>query len=283
MSRHNLLGRPLSQREKGEEHRAGFTLLEVVLAMSIGLVLLVALYLALDIQIQHAQVGREVVDQASQARLLLQQISGDILGHLGPRLQQSTSSSQSSSQQTSTSSSSTSSSSTGSDSGSSNTDSSTSTSTTSAGRVVFNLGVKGEAQRLILSISRLPREGFTAAAGLSDLRRISYWLLEGDGGGLARQDLTRVTAEDVQALPPDVSDPESFLVAPEVKELTFQYFDGSSWQDSWDGGETKGPPLAIAITLRLTSPGDDQGTVYRHVVAIPTANGRASDQNTSQP
>jgi hypothetical protein len=131
----------------------------------------------------------------------------------------------------------------------------------------------------------------------SDLRRITYWLAGGAGAplGLARQELTLVTSDDANSsIPPGIPDEASYVIAEEVTNLTFQYWDGNTWQDQWDGttpgsdGVTPiGPPLAIAITIDVASraAGGRTGTelqikTYRHVVAIPTANG-ATTPNTS--
>jgi hypothetical protein len=108
--------------------------------------------------------------------------------------------------------------------------------------------------------------------------------------GLARQELGQVTSDDASSTPPDVSDPNSkLIIAPEVKSLQFQYFDGSNWQDTWDGTQAGsdgvtpiGPPAAVAITVGVTPPGgsaDQQVRTYRHVVAILTANGPTAQQS----
>jgi hypothetical protein len=89
------------------------------------------------------------------------------------------------------------------------------------------------------------------------------------------------------AVPPGIPDEESMVIAEEVKSLSFSYFDGTNWLDTWDGtqpgpdGSTPvGPPLAIAVTLGIAPPGvegstqADQGLkLYRHVVPLVTANG----------
>ena len=109
-----------------------------------------------------------------------------------------------------------------------------------------------------------------------------YWLAKDNGSaqGLARKEYTAVTSDDAQnTLPPDVPDEASCVIAEEVQSLTFSYFDGTSWQDSWDsttlgpdGVTPIGPPVAIAIVLGLPAPGSSDLKSYRHVVAIPTAN-----------
>ena len=84
------------------------------------------------------------------------------------------------------------------------------------------------------------------------------------------------------------------LIAEEVKSLNFRYYDGTSYQDTWDGtqpgadGKTpQGPPLAIEITMKIAVPGagpDGQPKLktYRHVVPILTANG-ATQATTTNP
>jgi len=164
------------------------------------------------------------------------------------------------------------------------------------GPVLFNLGVQGDTATLTLYVSRLPHDvtngldsNDPSVVQPSDLRRITYWLA-GDGGnplGLARQAVKFVTSSDqISALPPDVSDPGSFVIAEEVKSLQFQYFDGNTWQDTWDGTQPgsdgvtpQGPPAAIAITLSVARASvggrnqeDPNPRQYRHVVLIPTAN-----------
>jgi hypothetical protein len=120
----------------------------------------------------------------------------------------------------------------------------------------------------------------------SDVRRIAYWLAGNGDGGLARQELLLATSDDASNVPPNIPDEATLVIAPEVKTLTFSYFDGTDWQDSWDGtqpgsdGVTPiGAPLAIAITIGIAPQGSATGLgtaqklkTYRHVVAIPTAN-----------
>lgn len=161
----------------------------------------------------------------------------------------------------------------------------------------FNLWVQGDTSWVMVYISRVPRElnpipgsdNPDQPTGLSDLRRVSYWLAGGSSpSGLARQEVTAVTSADaISNVPPNIPDEDSMVIAPEVKSLTLSYWDGTTWQDSWDGtqpgpdGTTPvGPPLAIAITLGLAPAGSENNTggdqplkTYRHVVPIGTANG----------
>lgn len=225
--------------------RAGFTLLELVLAVTIGVVLLAALYLALATQFYHARAGREVLEEAAVVRSLFARITADVVSSLGPP------------------------------------------SVSSTGETVgaSNRGVFGDNQRLVLSVSQVPRELDPMAdakqANVCDLRMITYWLVsQGDQArGLARQEVRRVTGPEADSLPPDVPEPESYLVSTQVRDFRVEYHDGAGWQSSWDGTsvdgvsqKAKGPPAAVAVTLTV-QPVDGKATrTYRQVIAVPAAN-----------
>ena len=125
-----------------------------------------------------------------------------------------------------------------------------------------------------------------AAAGMgSDLRRVTYWL-SGGGIGLCRQERPWVTADGVwNSSDPDKSDEEGDVIADEVTSATFEYFDGTAWQTSWDGstlggdGVTpQGPPRAVRVTLSLEIPSSQPGVpptsrTVSQVIPIRTAPG----------
>lgn len=277
--------------------RSAFTLLEVLLAAAIGVVLLAALYTAMSVQLQHAQAARQVVEQGNLVRAIVARLGNDVTSNLGPQNVGSTPDNSSASagppaaasSGTGTSGAASSSTSSGSSGGTAGGTGASTPSVTTNSQVSFNLGVQGDTTHLTLYTSRVPREVIQAQQtgtvdpvnplGISDLRRISYWLV--DGAGLARQEVYQVTSDDVMnAVPPNIPDEANYVIAEEVKSLGFSYFDGTSWQDTWDGtaigadGQTPiGPPLAIAINLAIAQPGTQNVKNYRHVVFIPMANG----------
>lgn len=299
--------------------RSAFTLLEVLLSTAIGVLLLSALYVAVDIQYRHAQAARDVVEQSTLARALLNRMSNDIACSAGPadpsRFRASSSQGSGSQQQSGQQSGQTTGQQTTTDStgtsGQQNTSSTTatdpmtSTSTsavTGSGNFVFTL--IGDSSRLSVFITRVPRELTLASANpevapgvVSDLRRISYWFVEGQPGGLAFEEIRPVTAEEASSPPPDIpaDTPTSKILAEEVTSLSFSYFDGSSWVSEWDGtslgsdGQTPiGPPLAVAIVISIAPPGgprpdgvEPKVRTYRHVISLMTANG-ASQQTLSE-
>jgi hypothetical protein len=254
-------------------------LLEVLLAAAIGVLLMAALYVAMDVQLRHAQAGRDLVEQSLLVRALLARIANDIRPSIGPALPPSAAQAAQPAAANPTATAPT----------------ATNTATTSNSTPSITLGVQGDSSRLILWVSRIPGDlnftpnGQAAQPVSSDLRRITYWLAGGNEGlGLARQEVKLATSDDaIITVPPDIPDEPSFVIAEEVKSLQFRYFDGTSWQDTWDAtaagstGAPLGPPLAIEITVGVASSSSNDVTPdskptlksYRHVVAIPTANG----------
>jgi type II secretory pathway component PulJ len=276
-------------------HRPAYTLLEVLLATAIGALLLVGLYSALEITMRNAQAGRDKVEQATLARSLLLRLANDVSSNLQAAVP---SKSGGSSGQGGGSGQGGAAGSTSSQSSSSATSSTSGGSVSGlGGTVAFNMGVQGDSTHLFLFSSRVPRELDPSWQGdavptVSDLRRITYWL---SSLGLARQEIKLATSDDAQNLSTDLPDDPALVVAEEVKSLTFQYFDGTNWQDSWDGTQTpasggnnpQGPPQLIAITIGLAIPGSSDDSAepklktYRHIIAIPTANGATQSQNGS--
>lgn len=198
--------------------RSGYTLLEVLLATAIGVLLLAAVYVAVDLQFSSAQSGRDMVEQSTLARSLMTRMGDDINLSLGtidpsryrPRRGQSggTSgqpSSNSSSGNTNSGGGTTNTNTGGGTNTNTNTNSNTNNSSNSAqtgdtgdttqqtstaqnGVVTFNLFVQGTSDSLTLYVSRYPREftvnpadpeSLNAQLILSDLRRVTYWLAGG--------------------------------------------------------------------------------------------------------
>jgi prepilin-type N-terminal cleavage/methylation domain-containing protein len=299
--------------------RRGFTLLEVILALSVGVLLLGALYVAVDVQLRHARAGRNVVEQATLARSILARIDADIAATATLvdaeryRMSASTTSgyvnssggsggggSGGSSGGTTSGGATSGGTPTGSNSSASGTSGSSSSTSGSATEIFLPLSVQGDSTSLNLFIGRVPREALptdpSAASQtviVNDIRRVSWWM---PSSGLARQEVAIQTSQDaLENLPPGIADEDSYVLAREVKNLQFQYFDGTDWQDSWDctqlgtdGLTPIGPPQAIAVTIEIAIPQDgitdDEAPTkrYRHVVACFTANGTTPQQLTSQ-
>jgi prepilin-type N-terminal cleavage/methylation domain-containing protein len=284
--------------------RRGFTLLEVILALSVAVLLLGGLYVAVDVQLRHARAGRNVVEQATLARSILARIDADIAAtatlidseryRMANSQSSGSGSSGGASSSAGTATTTTSTGASGGSTGGGTSSGTTTGSTTDA--ILLPLSVQGDSTCLNLYTSRVPREAMptdpnAAPQIVSDIRCVSWWL---PSSGLARREVPIETAQDaLDNLPPGIPDEDSFVIAAEVKNVQFQYFDGTDWQDTWDcttvgadGLTPIGPPQAIAITVDIAIPqdgtkDDDAPTKrYRHVVACVTANGTTPQQTT---
>ena len=130
----------------------------------------------------------------------------------------------------------------------------------------------GAPYSLTVDISRLPRIDEyhpsmpsikDRVSTIADVKTVSYFVNKSDGpqaekstlmaspfsGGLFRRSVDRSVAA-YQGLS-NTQEPDEFseLVAPEVVEVAFRYFNGESWQDEWDSEEENGFPLAVEVNL----------------------------------
>lgn len=170
--------------------------------------------------------------------------------------------------------------------------------------VSFRPTMLGTANAIMIDISRLPRldqynplleKPSETESTISDIKSVAYFFSSQKGGydpkvvrreteingGMYRREIDRAVAnfrgsETLQEDPDEFSE----LVAAEVAELGFKYFDGESWADRWDSEEEGGFPNAIEISLivdpRRTSSastsyqynGFDQAIMERHRLTV---------------
>lgn len=269
--------------------RSGFTLFEVLIAMSLSILLIAAVYVSFDLYWKLRTAGEEEVQRAQVARAVLQRIELDIRAVTF----QETSGDESAD----------------SESPDEEDDGTTEITITDPAEAYSrgNAGLVGDATNLVLSVS-LPQSHANyaafddeAALGLrtSDLRSVTY-LLAGEGLGdlqeavaerftataeggdstvigLARLEGDRLTLQQADmATDVDLLADQARLLAPEIKSLLFEYFDGYEWQEEWDSSLYGSLPIAVRITIGF--PSDDQTTtetdagepiVYRLTVLIP--------------
>lgn len=270
-------------------HRSGFTLLEVLLAISLSMIILGALVYMIDFQLRSVDVSRRRVEEAQLARALLQRMAEDIRaavryapidvnalmpasagnidaegladaagaggfpgapgggGAAGDAAAAADSASDSSSL------------------------------TTEMPQSIPGL-FAGIDQRglnvLQVDVSRLPRlDEFQqlVAVGpdgrtidhISDVKTISYYVHPTVGGLVRRM---RSRASEQYALQTgfiDDTGDEAFVIAPEVVELTYRFFDGTSWYYDWNSDDRGGLPMAVEITLAFAPPADEDDPFQR--------------------
>lgn len=285
--------------------RSGYTLLEVTLALAIAILLLAAVYTSLYTTVMQTKLGREVVEDTNVARAVITRIANDINPQLKPldtRLVRTPDNWMPQMQEVPA------------EPAAESTDQAATAGTGSSTEKTeeaepeeeennspyFNLGVQGDTHFLRLYVSQAP--GLQTLANkdpnslpledLADLRRITYWIAQGTNGplGLAREEIKISTSAEALMvdLPDDLPNPEDYILAPEVVEVTFRYFDPSmgDWVEFWDGtipGDIEGkkpvgPPAAIEVILKIqrvgtTGESETDYKLHRQVVFLPTSNG----------
>lgn len=272
----------------------------------IAIILLSALYAALDITINGMDAGRDQVQSSDLSRaILIARMNSDLANTLGPLPPKSgggtsdQAATESTTPSTTTPSTTTPSTTTPSTTTPTTTDPNATTpapdaadpnaQATLAANVPFQAGVIGGDKYLTIFVSRVPTAltDLEAAANPdlllgADIRKVTYYL--GANGGLCRQERLWVTADGVgNVLEPDYSTEDFDMIAPEVADITFEYLDAGSWLGTWDGTQVStdgvslvGPPRAIRVIMVLEFPGSDGQMVQKrvsHVFPIRSAVG----------
>ena len=177
----------------------------------------------------------------------------------------------------------------------------------------YTNGLIGSSTDLQLFVSRPDRTlSYVTAQELastsdrtSDLMIVRYFMADSGGGGLSAKVAERESLGnnsgaiglakmqgDLYGLSTAMETSEelpqlnaSVLLAKEVSVLTFRYYDGVNWQESWDSNALNEMPKAVEITLRLRNPEEAADalaeeeddlyavpeTTHRMVVPIPVA------------
>lgn len=236
----------------------GFTLLEVLLALGLTGLILVALGMAIDFHFRVLDAGRAHVEEAQLARVLLRRIADDVRAAVHAAVSAEDTSSENSDSTDST-------------------DSTETTDPTETAVVHTTPGIYGDAYSIQIDVSRLPQPhqlqtllssvpGSEEAVSLSDVKTVTYFaagsqstvvsqlpLTSAPERGLMRCEMDRAVAayqaEQGGLSPADLN---AVLLAPEVAGLEFAYFDGTQWVDLWDTQQNNGLPVAVRIILYVT-------------------------------
>lgn len=280
------LSRPARPNERVP--RGGFTLLELTLALGLTIVLLTAVYRAMEIHWQFSVAGQVEVERSQIARALLSQIAADIRSTAYRVEQPSTTTSSTDTDGTGTSDDS---------SDTSDIDTTVSEFTDPADAFSTNVtGVFGDNQSLTLHVSRpdslkeSPTGDLADALMQGDLKSVSYFLAGGESGlasslsnplsevetddgieGLARMSGDRFAV--IQAA--DVGDSAEVasqvrLLAPEINFLSFDYHDGYEWLTEWDSSTEERLPTAIGVTIGFRDPDFPENSFLRRTASEST-------------
>ena len=280
-------------RTRRPSPRSAFTLLEVLLATGLSLVLMVAVYAALELYYRYSRVGQEEMERCQIARAVLNRMATDVRSVVYRRNEQQRQE--------------------GTEGAAASEEGATvEVIDPEEAYLSESVGVFGDSETLVLHISRpqaaplIDGSDADTAAASSDLQSVSYFLvgtesdtalqqlvaseLAGEASeegtpatGLARLqgDRLAMTMADEEGHLQTMAE-KAQLLAEEIDFLQFEYFNGTEWVDEWDAVRYGGLPKAIAITIGFRAPEESPslvfgGTVgastnqYRLVVALPLA------------
>ena len=270
--RQGLPGNMSHSRKSALMANAGFTLLEVILAMSLSIVLLAALYAALKLHLTFAQRGPEQVRKVQLARAVVERIARDVRAVV-PQAAKESSTSASSTSSSNTTTGATPTGSTGSTSSSSTSTTSGSTSEPDPYRDAF--GVLGGTDWLQLYVAdyhpnlddtELAAAGGSVAQALNVVRvtyTLSYISTSRDAQGrtqrmaLARSEVAAIGAQRLDSASDD-SDYRATteFLCDDIGQVQFQYWDDTTqtWLDYWGSDTPIAPPRAIKVFVSLLAP-----------------------------
>jgi len=270
-------------RHRRPGDRAAFSLLEVLLALTLAVLLLGAIFTAMDQSWRLTSSGRHEMERAQLARALVRRITSDVrsIAFVPPLVVDSDEE--------------TASGSTTSESGSEEEEVTT-----------RSFGLRGDTFFLEMQISRPRRdlEFSTDADGnittnrTSDLRVVSYLHSGSPTGGTGAAaansataalgtGLIRTEGDRLQSLQIEEQGGQSTalstsqVLAPEVNLLQFRYFDGLAWYTTWDSEQAGRLPRAVEVTLgfapaastgpALNVPVSASADQVRSVILLPIA------------
>ncbi|MCA9063254.1 MAG: prepilin-type N-terminal cleavage/methylation domain-containing protein [Planctomycetaceae bacterium] len=253
---------PSAPRTQNPTRRSAFTLFELLLAIVLSSLLMAAVYSAFSTYITLSTDSYEDVLRTQIARTILRQMSRDIQSVVF--IEQDTTDDE--------------------DSDDSTTDNSA-TADVGASMLLYTDGLVGNANELLLYVSRPDRdlnyisqqELTSTADRTGDLVLIRYMIANSATGGVSKDivqqeasasfkgsyGLVRMTG-DLYGLATAIDSSEeqdqlaaAKVLAQEVSQVEFSYFDGTAWQEEWDSTALNMMPLAVRITLTLRTPEPD--------------------------
>jgi hypothetical protein len=247
--------------------------------------------MSIQVYLRSSNAGRDEVEQAQLARVLLRRISDDLRSTIwhneaeeaAPASTDSSASSASGGASSGSGSTSGSDATTGSgassasgggtgnsqpmgSSSSGGPNAGNSTSVSSSTELPPAVGLFGNQYEIQVDVSRLPRiEQYAAATStatdiVSDVKTVAYFCQAGSTAaanstpGLARREFDRAVTS-YASTNGDLSAWESGLapIAQEVTAIEFQYLEGTTWVNEWDSQDKKALPAAVKIALKLSS------------------------------
>lgn len=255
------------------DRRTAFTLMEALIAMGLMIMLMSGLYAAMTIYLNLQIDSHEEVARTQIARTLMRQLTRDIQSVVFTK-QDTTEESDAETSEESTEA-------TGTGTGTT-TETAATPEAAASGTVTYNNGLLGTSTDLVLYISRPDRSlNYVSSQELmlpsdrtGDLMMVRYFIAQTGSSGiasdLAKQQLSGSDSGsaglvrmmgDLNGLSIAMQENEeqdqmsaAKIMAPEVRSISFRYYDGAQWQEEWDSTALNLLPTAIEITLVLFTP-----------------------------
>ena len=265
------------------DSRSGFSLIEVLIALALTVLLLSAVYAAVGLHLRYQVAGRDQIARAQLMRALIHKVEFD-LGGIAFQLEEEESTDDS--------------------------DSTTSSATTSTSLTALStestpqpFGLVGTSEIMHLCVSKPIREltydslysGSAVTGRTTELATVTWGIAPVNpdllidptepahdnkvSSRLDRRPLTGLGRRTLDFYAFDAATDELDevdLMAPEITQVKFQYFDGVGWADSWDSRTAGALPRAVLVTFGFWQPPGENdrlsdGTVYdvEHQFHIP--------------
>lgn len=246
--------------------RHAFTLMEALISMGLMTMIMAGLYAAMTIYLNLQTNSHEEVARTQIARTLLRQITRDIQSTVFVKEETAEEESDDSESTEETDESS----------------EPVTPETAASGTTDYKNGLIGTSTDLLMYISRPDRnlnyvsaqELVMASDRTGDLMMVRYFVAQTGAGGIASDIAERETSGsfsgsaglvrmtgDLNALGNAVQQNEeqdqisaAKVMAPEVRSISFRYYDGAQWQEEWDSTLLNLLPQAIEVTLVLQTP-----------------------------
>lgn len=108
----------------------------------------------------------------------------------------------------------------------------------------------------------------------------------GSGGGLVRRSIDRtMTIQAANSGGLSRLNASGQIVAPEVVQLEFRYFDGIQWINFWNSDESRSLPHAVEVLMTMRpvdDPVSEDLVTYRHLIRLPMGGVVESEQEQEQ-
>lgn len=293
--------------------RRGFTLVELLAALGISLLLIAAISASLDIYLHVTTAGQSAIERQQVTRALLDQMTRDVASIVFRPAEAGTAEVESGAATSDAASGA------DADNGSEAESTTITVQDPQAAMATTSLGLVGDAHTLLLHISRplrdlnyaAPQTATMVTARTSDLLSVAYFLAatgaDGLPGAVAAQYAAGQTSAAAQTtasgpaglarlegdrMAMDHADLEldtgalasaARVIAPEIADVSFRYFDGEAWVEIWDSTAMDRLPQAIEVTLRFRDAAAEAdapaalssvvpiGQTVRHVIAVSLA------------